>query len=138
MRIMGIDYGEKRIGIACSDALRITAQGIETYARKTEQEDIEYLLQLAGTMDVEKIVFGMPRNMNGTYGPAAEKVKEFAGRLSQKTDVPVVYWDERLSTVSAHKTMLEANVSRKKRKLAVDKLAAVMFLQNYLDATGSY
>lgn len=138
MRIMGIDYGEKRIGIACSDALRITAQGIETYTRKTEPEDIDYLLGLADTMDVEKIIFGMPRNMNGTYGPAADKVKAFAGMLSRKTDIPVVYWDERLSTVSAHKTMLEANVSRKKRKQAVDKLAAVVFLQNYLDATASY
>ena len=133
-RVMGLDIGDKRIGIAFSDPLGFTAQGHTVYTRRQEQEDIEYLAGLAEEKEVSRIVFGLPRNMNGTEGPQAEKVRAFAESVSKAVpDATIAFWDERLTTVAAHKVMLEADMSRGKRKKKVDQLAAVLILQGYLD-----
>ena len=133
MRILALDVGEKRIGIACSDALKLTAQGIESYTRVEDEKDIAHIVALIKEKDVHEVVVGMPRNMNGTYGPAAEKARAFAEMLGGRTDANIRFWDERLSTVSAQRTLLEADMSRGKRKKVVDKLAATIILQGYLD-----
>lgn len=134
-RIIGLDVGDKRIGIALSDLLMITAQPVETYTRtQEEQSDIEYLVGLMEKNDVNKIVCGLPKNMNGTIGEQAEKVQAFAEKLKEASGKQLVYWDERLTTKSAHRTLLEADVSRKKRKKVVDKIAAVYILQGYMDS----
>lgn len=134
-RIIGLDVGDKRIGIALSDLLMITAQPVETYTRmQEEQSDIEYLVGLMEKNDVDKIVCGLPKNMNGTIGEQAEKVQAFAEKLKEASGKQLVYWDERLTTKSAHRTLLEADVSRKKRKKVVDKIAAVYILQGYMDS----
>ena len=133
-RILGLDVGDKRIGVALSDLLMITAQGTETYTRKNEQEDIAYLCGLMKEKDVGTIVCGLPKNMNGTLGEQAEKVKDFAEKLKDACGLPLIYWDERLTTKSAHRTLLEADMSRKKRKQVVDKIAAVYILQGYMDS----
>lgn len=133
-RILGLDVGDVRIGIALSDLLMITAQGIETYTRRDEQEDIQYLCELMDQRDVETLVVGLPKNMNGTIGEQAEKVQDFAEKLKIACGRKLVYWDERLTTKSAHRTLLEADMSRKKRKAVVDKIAAVYILQGYMDS----
>jgi len=133
-RVMGLDIGEKRIGIAFSDLLGFTAQGHSVYTRRQEEEDIAYLAGLAKERDVSRIVFGLPKNMNGTEGPQAEKVRAFAKSVSEAApDATIAFWDERLTTVAAHKVMIEADMSRNKRKKKVDQLAAVLILQGYLD-----
>lgn len=133
-RVMGLDIGEKRIGIAFSDLLGFTAQGHSVYARRQEEEDIAYLAGLAKERDVSRIVFGLPKNMNGTEGPQAEKVRAFAKSVSEAVpDATIAFWDERLTTVAAHKVMIDADMSRNKRKKKVDQLAAVLILQGYLD-----
>lgn len=134
MRILALDLGEKRIGVAVSDALKITAQGLETYERKSPKADYAHIAEIIKDRAVTKVVLGMPRNMNGTYGPASEKVKEFAQGLGKVIDTPIQFWDERLSTVAAQRTLIDADVSRKKRKNVVDKMAAVIILQGYLDS----
>lgn len=133
-KIMGLDVGDKRIGIALSDPLRITAQGLTTYERKDQQSDVAYIKKLFEEHNVEKIVCGFPKNMNGTIGPQAEKVKAFAALIEHATGSEIVYFDERLSTVFAERTLIEADVSRMKRKKVIDKLAAVTILQGYLDS----
>lgn len=133
-RILGLDVGDVRIGIALSDLLMITAQGIETYTRRDEQEDIRYLCELMDQRDIETLVVGLPKNMNGTIGEQAEKVQDFAEKLKIACGRKLVYWDERLTTKSAHRTLLEADMSRKKRKAVVDKIAAVYILQGYMDS----
>ena len=133
-RIMGLDVGDKRIGISLSDLLMLTAQGKETYQRRELQADLDYLAQTAKENNVVKFVCGLPKNMNGTLGEQAEKTQEFADALSEHTGIPVEFFDERLTSASAHKTLLEADMSRKKRKQVVDKLAAVYILQGYMDA----
>jgi len=133
-RVMGLDIGGKRIGIAFSDPLGFTAQGHSVYARRQQEEDIQYLADLAKEREVSRIVFGLPRNMNGTEGPQAEKVRAFAESVSEALpDITIAFWDERLTTVAAHRVMLEADMSRGKRKKKVDQLAAVLILQGYLD-----
>lgn len=133
-RIMGLDVGEKRIGIALSDPLGMTAQGHSAYTRRQESEDIAYLAGLAREKQVDRIVFGLPRNMNGTEGPQAQKVRDFASAVSESVPgVEIEFWDERLTTVAAHRVMLEADMSRAKRRKKVDQLAAVLILQGYLD-----
>jgi len=136
MRILGLDYGDRRIGVAVSDALGWTAQGLETIERRQEGDDIRRIKQLVQEYEVEQIVVGLPRNMDGTIGPRGEICTEFAEILRQTLSLPVHLWDERLTTAAATRTLLEADVSRRKRKLAVDKMAAVLLLQNYLDARG--
>lgn len=133
-RILGLDVGDKRIGMAMSDLLMLTAQGLMTYTRKDEDADIEFVEDIIGKNDVEKIVCGLPKNMNGTIGPQAEKVQGFAEKLKEKTGKELIYWDERLTTKAAHATLIEGDMSRKKRKKVVDKIAAVYILQGYMDS----
>ena len=117
-----------------SDPLRITAQGIETFTRKeTVEQDVEYISTFAKKNDAEYIVCGLPRNMNGTIGPQAEKVMELAHRIEEFSGIEVKFYDERLTTVMVERTLIEADVSRSKRRKVVDKLASVAILQGYLD-----
>ena len=136
MRIMGLDVGEKRIGIAISDPLGWTAQGHSVLIRKGLNLDLLRLAQICSEYGIERIVLGLPLNMNGPLGPKAAEVKELGQILEQEIGLPIDYWDERLSTVSAQRVLLEGDVSRRKRKQHIDKLAAVYILQAYLDRLG--
>ena len=133
MRTMGLDIGSHTIGIAVSDELGITAQGLKTLRRKSMEEDFKELATIIRQFEVEKIVVGLPKKMDGTLGTQAEIVLKWIKALKDKIPVPVVSWDERLSTVEASKVLLEADLSRRKRKKVIDKLAAVLILQGYLD-----
>lgn len=133
MRIMGLDVGEKRIGIAISDQLGWTAQGHSVLARRNLQGDLERLGELCSANEVGTIVVGFPRNMNGTIGPKGIEIMEFGQLLQENLGLPVEYWDERLTTVAAERMLVEANVSRRRRKQVIDKIAAVNILQGYLD-----
>lgn len=128
-----MDVGDKRIGMAISDSMGWTAQGIPTLERRSRQYDLEFIKKVIEEYKPERIVIGLPKNMNGTVGPQSEKVKVFAEILKEHLQPEIVFWDERLSTVSAHKIMIQGDVSRKKRKQRVDQVAAVLILQNYLD-----
>ena len=130
-KIMGIDIGEKRIGIAISDSLGSTAQGVETYAR-TGEGDAAYIANKSKELGASLVVAGLPLNMNGSEGPAVQSVREFAAQLGE-LGIEVAFQDERLTTVSAERFLIEADVSRKKRRQVVDKLAAVYILRAYLD-----
>lgn len=135
MRILGLDVGDRTIGVAISDPLGFTAQGITTIKRKNVETDIEQILEFCSQYKVETIVSGLPKNMNGTIGAQAEKVQEFCKELEKHLDgIEIKFWDERLTTVAAHRVMLEADMSRKKRKSIVDKIAATYILQGYLDS----
>jgi len=133
MRIMGIDYGEKRIGIAISDPLGITAQGLPTIERTNIQADIQKILNIIREKEVNEIVVGLPKHMNNTLGEKAQAVMAFVDLLKKHVTIPVNTIDERLSTIRAHKAMLEGDLSRKKRKDRVDMIAAQLILQGYLD-----
>lgn len=133
MRIMGLDVGNRRIGIALSDPLMITAQPCETYFRKSLEADIAYLKELAGKNEVKVIVCGLPLNMNGTQGEQARVTAAFADRLSVESGLAVKYVDERLTTQAAHRTLMEGGMRRENRKKFVDQVAAVQILQTYLD-----
>ena len=133
MRIMSLDVGSRTIGIACSDALLMTAQGIETIRRTSLEKDFNRLQELIAEYEAHELVVGMPKNMNGTKGERAEKTEEFVEKMKEVIDLPVSYWDERLSTVMAERQLIAADVSRKKRKSVIDKMAAVVILQGYLD-----
>lgn len=133
MRILGLDVGDRTIGIAVSDPLGMTAQGITTIRRKKLEYDIEELSKIIDEYGVETIVCGLPKNMNGTIGPQGEKVLNFVEVLKEKFKLPVELWDERLTTMAAHRIMLEADMSREKRKKNVDKVASTFILQGYLD-----
>lgn len=130
MRILGLDVGQKRIGVAISDPLKITAQGLDT----VERGDIGSLEKVISQNDVVEIVVGLPLNMNGTEGERAKDAISFADTLKKKFSVPVKMWDERLSTASAERDMIKGDLSRKKRKSLSDKIAAQLILQNYLDS----
>jgi putative Holliday junction resolvase len=130
---LGLDIGSKRIGVAISDELGITAQGLESLICKNPQEDAKRIARLAKEREVTEIVVGIPYNMNGTEGPQARKVRALMNLIMQKVDIPVNDWDERLSTVAAERTLLEADMSRAKRRKVIDKLSAVIILQGYLD-----
>ena len=136
MRIMALDVGERRIGVALSDALGITAQPLMTYnrAKDNRKEDIQGLWELIKKHEVEKLVVGLPKNMNNTLGFKAEEVQNFIKALVEVEEIPVEWVDERLTTVSAERALLEADVSRKKRKAVIDKMAAVLILQTYLES----
>jgi len=133
-RSAGLDVGERTIGIAVSDLLGITAQGLDTIRRSDMENDLEQVINILKDYDVNLVIIGLPKNMNNTLGPSADRAKEFGDELSKRIDIEIKYWDERLTTVSAQRTLLEGNVSRKKRKQVVDKIAAVMILQNYMDS----
>lgn len=130
---MALDVGSRTIGIACSDALLMTAQGIETICRTSLENDFNRLRELISEYEVHELVVGMPKNMNGTKGERAEKTEEFVEKMKAVIDLPVTFWDERLSTVMAERQLIAADVSRKKRKGVIDKMAAVVILQGYLD-----
>ena len=130
---MSLDVGSRTIGIACSDVLLMTAQGIETIRRTSLEKDFNRLQELIAEYEVHELVVGMPKNMNGTKGERAEKTEEFVEKMKEVIDLPVSYWDERLSTVMAERQLIAADVSRKKRKSVIDKMAAVVILQGYLD-----
>lgn len=134
MRRLGLDYGDRRIGVAVSDAFGWTAQALEVIRRTNPEADMARIAELARAHEVEEIVVGWPKNMDGTIGPRGELSMAFAERLRERLGIPVVLWDERLSTVSAERTLLAADVSRKKRRQVVDKMAAAIILQHYLDA----
>lgn len=137
MRIMGLDYGSKTVGVAVSDPLGLTAQGIETICRKEEnklRKTLARIKELVKEYEVEKIVLGLPKHMNNDLGERAEKSLEFQEMLMRRTGLEVVMWDERLSTASAERTLIESQVRREDRKKYVDKIAAVFILQGYLDA----
>lgn len=135
MRIMGLDVGSKTVGVAISDALGWTAQGIETIkiAESQEQFGFERLEELIKEYEVSEIVIGYPKNMNNTIGPRAEASERYAEGLKEKFSLPVKLWDERLTTMAAEKMLISADVSRKNRKKVIDKMAATMILQGYLD-----
>ena len=137
MRIMGLDYGSKTVRVAISDPLHITAQGIETITRKSENKlrktcaRIESLIE---EYEVERIVVGFPKLLNNDIGERAKKAMEFGEMLKKRTGLEVVMWDERLTTVEAERTLIENNVRRENRKKFIDKIAAVFILQGYLDS----
>lgn len=137
MRILGLDVGSKTIGVAISDPLGWTAQGITTIKRTKKEQDIEEIRKICKEYSVESIVVGLPKNMNGTIGDSGEKVIEFSEKIKEVLGLKVEMWDERLTTVAAHKAMLEADLSRAKRKKIVDKIAAIYILQGYLDRLGN-
>ncbi len=133
MRKMALDYGDVRIGIAFSDIMNIIANGYETYVRKNLDEDLTYLSNLCAEKEVDTIIMGLPLNMDGTEGDRAKLTKEFAQLLSSKTNIPIKFLDERLTSVSAERMLIEASVRREKRKQVIDKISATIILQNYLD-----
>lgn len=134
MRVMALDVGERRIGVAVSDALGITAQGVQTLQRKNDDQAIQALKALAQTYEVGAWVIGLPKNMNNSLGFKSEGTKAFADLLSEAHPLSVYWMDERLTTVAATQVLLQADVSRKKRKKKVDQLAAVLILQTWMDS----
>lgn len=137
MRIMGLDYGSKTVGVAVSDALGLTAQAVETIQRKEEnklRKTLARIEELIREYGAERIVLGFPKNMNNTIGDRAEKSLAFQEMLERRTGLPVIMWDERLTTVEAERTLMESGVRRENRKQYVDQIAAVFILQGYLDS----
>jgi putative Holliday junction resolvase len=137
MRIMGLDFGSKTVGVAVSDPLYITAQGVEIIRREQEnklRKTLARIEELVKEYEVEEIVLGLPKNMNNSIGERAEKTLEFKAMLERRIGLNVVMWDERLTTVAADKTMMEAGVRRENRKKYVDQIAATFILQGYLDS----
>ena len=133
-RIMCLDIGDKTIGVAVSDLMGLTAQGVTTIKRVGKKKDIEAIKQIIAEKQVNKIVSGLPKNMNGTIGTQGEKVQKFCELLKEETNLPIEFWDERLSTVAAERSLIEGNVRRENRKKVIDMLAAVIILQGYLDS----
>ncbi len=136
MRIMGLDFGSKTVGVAISDSLLITAQGVEIIRRKEEnklRQTLARIEELIVENEVQEIVLGLPKNMNATEGVRVELTMEFKEKLERRTGLPVVMWDERLTTVAADKAMMEAGIRRENRKNYVDMIAATLILQGYLD-----
>ena len=132
-RILALDPGTKRIGVALSDELGWTAQPLETFERKSLNVDVAHINELVRRHDVREIVVGMPVQLNGRMGPAAQSVQQFLEALQAAVGIPVVPWDERLTTKAAEQMLIEADVSRKKRKGAVDRVAAALLLKSYLE-----
>ena len=139
MRIMGLDFGSKTVGVAVSDSLLLTAQGVEIIRRKDEnklRQTLARIEELIVEYEVEEIVLGLPKNMNATEGERVVLTNEFKDKLERRTGLPVVRWDERLTTVAADKAMMEAGIRRENRKDYVDMIAATLILQGYLDWRG--
>jgi len=135
MRILALDVGDKTIGVAVSDGLLLTAQGVEVIRRTSLEKDFARLQQIVSEFEVKTIVIGLPKNMNGTIGPRGELVQQFAHKFAGVLpDIAIKLWDERLSTVAAEKSLIAADVSRAKRRKVIDKMAAVFILQGYLDS----
>ena len=136
MRIMGLDYGSRRIGVALSDELGMTAQPLATVERRNRQDDLEAIARLVNTYEVEKIVVGYPVRLDGTEGIQCDKVNRFARLLETRFRLPVVKWDETLSTRTAEEILTESRMRREKRKKVIDRIAAGIILQGYLDSLG--
>lgn len=134
MRILGIDLGDKTIGLAVSDPTGLLSQPVKTIRRKDIEQDMEAVKQAIDEYDVGRIVIGLPKNMNGSIGPQSEKILQFVDLLKEATGMEVVLWDERLTTVAAERALLEADLSRKKRKKVIDSVAASIILQGYLES----
>ena len=135
MRTLALDVGDRRIGVAVSDALGITAQGLETYWRtESTKKDVAYILTLLERYAPCRLLMGMPMNMNGTVGEQGEKVQRFADAIRKEWDGEIVFFDERLTTMTARRVLLDADVSRGKQKKVIDKLAAVVILQGYMES----
>jgi putative holliday junction resolvase len=137
MRILALDHGTKRIGVAVSDELKLIAQPLEFIPAEPFVAVLKRLRELISEKQVESILIGMPRNMNGTYGPAADKVREFIALLRNEITVPIKTWDERLTSAQANRFLIEGNVRRETRKEKVDQMAAAILLQSYLDSNPS-
>ena len=137
MRILALDHGTKRIGIAISDELKMIAQPLEFALAEPFAKFLARLMELIREREVEMILVGLPRNMDGSYGPAAMKVQEFVAVLKDAVAIPIKLWDERLTSAQANRFLIEGNVRRDKRKEKVDKTAAAILLQSYLDSLGS-
>ena len=135
-RIMGLDVGDKTIGVAVSDLLQLTAQGITTIRRESKAKDYGTLEELIKEYDIKKVVVGLPKNMDGTIGPQAEKTIKFAEKLKNKFKIELIYEDERLTTKAAEKMLISGDVRRDKRKTIIDKVASTYILQSYLDRNG--
>ena len=136
MRILGLDFGSKTVGVAVSDGLLLTAQGVETIERKDEnklRKTCARIEELIAEDEITEIVLGLPKNMNNTEGERVEKTKAFGEMLERRTGLPVHYWDERLTTVAAEQILMESGVRRENRKAVIDKVAAGLILQGYLD-----
>ena len=136
MRILGLDFGSKTVGVAVSDGLLLTAQGVETIERKDEnklRKTCARIEELIAEYEITEIVLGLPKNMNNTEGERVEKTKAFGEKLERRTGLPVHYWDERLTTVAAEQILMESGVRRENRKAVIDKVAAGLILQGYLD-----
>lgn len=136
MRIMALDVGERRIGVAVSDPLGLTAQAHSVFSRRHPEADVAAIAGLAAQLGAERIVVGLPRNLNGTEGPSAKRSREFAASLTRKVEIPVELYDERLTTVEAENILLEGDLSRRKRRAVVDKVAAALILEGYLHRVG--
>ena len=136
MRILAIDHGTKRIGLALSDELKMIAQPLEFVPAEPFNKFLERLKEIIEQKQVELLLVGMPRNMDGSYGPAALKVEEFVSVLKSAVAIPIKLWDERLTSAQANRFLIEANVRRDERKKKVDKMAAAILLQSYLDGAG--
>lgn len=134
MRLMGIDYGDRRIGVAVSDELMLTAQGVTTLPNSGDERVLNDIARLAREYGVTELVVGLPKHMNGSVGEKALLAEAFAKQLGETCGLPVSMWDERLTTMSAQRMLIDADVSRKKRKTVVDQIAATLILQNYMDA----
>lgn len=134
MRSMGLDLGTKTIGLAVSDELGLTAQGLPTLERRGPKKDLAALAERVAEYSIERFVIGLPLNMDGSEGPRADFTRKFGASLEEATHLPVIYWDERLTTVAAHRALTELDASRKKRKEVIDQVAAVLILQGWLDA----
>lgn len=134
VRVMGLDVGEKTIGVALSDELGMTAQPYQTIKRRGETQDLRAIRSILEERGVSAVIVGLPKNMDGTLGVQAHRVVAFARKIQSELNVPVVHWDERLSTVAAERVLIQADMSRAKRKKHVDKLAAALILQGYLDS----
>lgn len=132
-RLMGIDYGDRLIGIAVSDELLIAAHGVTSLRNSGDERVLKDIARLAEEYQITEVIVGLPRNMNGSIGPRGQIAEQFAEALRETLSLPVTLWDERLTTMSAERTLIDGNVSRKKRKAVIDQLAAALILQNYLD-----
>ncbi len=132
-RLMGLDVGDRTIGVAVSDPLMITAQGVKTIRRKNYNKDLEEIKSIINLYEVSKIIVGLPKRLDGTIGIQSEKVMKFADRLKLDLDLPIEYQDERFTTSLSEKILINADVKRKKRKMVIDKLAAVQILTTYID-----
>ena len=137
MRILGLDFGSKTVGVAVSDGLLLTAQGVETIERKDEnklRKTCARIEELIREYEITEIVLGLPKNMNNTLGERVQKTEEFGRMLERRLGLPVIYWDERLTTVAAERILMESGVRRENRKQVIDKVAAGLILQGYLDS----